>query len=725
VLPRKVFARTRRTVGRRGLAVALLLAVALVAVAGGEEPMSAAYHLRADNQEWVENVLWRGTGNVQVAYQDVKIQCDELELQLGSGDVEARGHVILDQGPSRISAERLRYNLRTKVGTFDEASGSVAPGYYFSGTEITKLDETHYQLVDATFTSCEQEQRPPWQFRANRVVVEEEGYGRFWATSLWVKGAPVFYLPYLVWPIKQERSFGLLVPTMGYSQRRGLYLGDALFIPLGRSYDTTVGLDLYSEGYLGVGSEWRWAPRVASAGEILLYTIRDPEDGRWQWRVRGKHQQDDLLGFRLLAEVDDLSDINFFQEFERSYEQNTQRSLYSYAYLTRPWGPAAVNLRADYRRTFLTNASGESYDEIDLSQLPEVEVRVRPTRLGHTSLYWSMISSLNLFDVDRGSGLAATYARGDLYPQLSYTLPGPPWLTVTPRVGGRATYYTQHYGTVGSSTVFVDESLTRSAVGAGVDLVGPSVSRVFAHGLGSWERFKHLIEPRVQYTYLSDPNVEASEIPRFDEVDSLVVRNRVAMVLANRLYGRSRAGGSATELGSLELAQEYSFAEPLTTASGGLSSQSGPLSATLRVAPVSGTTFDAKASYDTLSDGLRSLSLSGTATVGGVFSALTWYSGYSPQTGERTSSQVRAAFQVRFPDFPLSLDAHVAYDLENGALQQDRVKLYYEGSCWGLEVEYRDLRIGAYPSRDYRVVIDFKGLGRLLEIQGGFGAPGG
>ncbi len=702
---------------RRGVA---LLALLLVAAVGGAADPAAAYRLRADHQEWVEGVSWQGVGNVRVQYQDITISCDQVSLQLGSGDLEASGHVVLDQGPNRLSAERLTYNMKTKTGSLFEASGQVTPGYFFSGSEIAKLDETHYRLTDATFTSCEQPERPPWQFRARRVVVEEEGYGRFWGTSVWVKGAPVLYFPYAVWPVKRDRALGLLVPSMGYSERRGAYLGTSLFVPIGRSYDTTVALDLFSEGYVGVGNEWRWAPREKAVGDISLYTVRDPEDDAWQWRVRGRHSQQDLLGFQVLAEVDDLSDIDFFQEFEHSYEDNTLRSLYSYLYVTRPLGPASLNLRADHRRTFL---SGDE-SEIELNQLPEAELRVRSTRVGRTSLYWSLISSVNLFDVDRGNGLAATYARADLYPGLSYTLPGPAWLTVTPRLQARGTYYTQHYGPAsGGGTVFVDEGLLRSDLEGGVDIVGPSLSRVFNRPLGPYLRFKHLVEPRIQYAYLSDPGVDSSEVPPFDEVDSIRPRNRVRVGLVNTLFGRARDTASADELASLELDQEYSFDEPLITGSGGLSSQGGPLNAGLRVKPDRGATVDLKASYDTLYDGLRSVSLAGTYTVGGLLTGLTWYEGYSPSTGDRTSSQARLALQLRSPGFPLRVDLHVGYDLERGELQQDRVKLYYEGSCWGVEVEYRDLRLGSYPSRDYRVVFDFKGLGRLLEIQGGFGTP--
>jgi len=48
----------------------------------------------------------------------------------------------------------------------------------------------------------------------------------------------------------------------------------------------------------------------------------------------------------------------------------------------------------------------------------------------------------------------------------------------------------------------------------------------------------------------------------------------------------------------------------------------------------------------------------------------------------------------------------------------------WEGSCWSISAEYRDLRLGLYPTRDYRIVIDLKGVGRLPEIKGSLGGFG-
>ncbi|MCP4895551.1 MAG: LPS-assembly protein LptD [bacterium] len=668
--------------------------------------------LRAKEQE-MEGDVWRGSIDVEVLYQEIRLHCDEIEVNQITKDLTARGNVVLDQGPHRFTADELRYNLDSKTGMFFNATGDMGPHYHFTGAEVEKLDETHYRLFDATFTSCEVGDRPPWQFSFRKALLEEEGYGRFKGTTLRVKGVPIFYLPYMTWPIKSERTAGLLMPSFGYSNVGGSYLGNALYIPLGRSYDTTVMVDYYSNGFYGLGSEWRWAPKEEAFGEVNLYTILDKETGEWQWKVDGLHQQSDFLGFRMLAQVEALSDVDFFQRFERSFVENTRRDTFSYLYLTRSWGPAALNLRADTRTTFLTT------NDVRLTQVPEVELRVRPTRLGRSTFYWSLISSMNLFDVDRGNELVSTYGRADLFPELSVTLPGPPWLSITPRVGMRGTYYSQRLSE--DRQHYEDESLIRSYGTAGVDIVGPSISRIFNFSLGGFSKFKHLVEPRIEYGYVSD--IEDQDlVPKFDEVDSPLVANKARFTLANRLFGKKKDGSGARELGSLELYQDYSFSEPLNTASDGRESQRGPLGASLRVTPRSGMTFDLRASYDTMYKSLRSSSLSASVGGRGGFGTITWYESYSPQNGEKVSSQARTGFSVGGRGKPLRLDAHIGYDFQKKEFLQYRALVRYEGSCWGVTMEYRDLRFGTYPTRDYRVMVDFKGIGRLLEIKGGLGA---
>ncbi len=696
----------------RILVAAALLVLALAGTAGAaDEPPEGTVTLRADRQEWVDRTRWIGTGNVQILYQDVKITCDEITLNTETMDLVARGNVIMDQGPRRFTADELTYNLRTKTGSFTNATGQVDPFYYFTGEEVERLDETHFRLRKATFTSCEPEPRPPWRFGVSSALVEEEGYGRFKGLTVQVKGVPVFYLPYLLWPVKTERTTGLLVPTFGFSNQRGFYLGNSLYIVGGRSWDTTVYFDWYSKGYYGIGDQLRWTPSEGSKGFIVPYAIRDKDTGRWEWKVDGVHEQKDVLGFRLLSEVHLMSDVDFFREFEHTFDRNTLRSLYSYVFLTKTRGPATLNLRLDRRTTYFTTT------DVVLQQLPEVEFRVRSTRLGRTSLYWSLISSVNLFDVDRGGGLATTYGRVDVYPQLAYTLPGPPWLTVTPKVAVRGTYYTSRYND--NQTAFVDEGIDRSFLEAALDMVGPSISRIYPKEKGRFLKLKHLVEPRLEYRYVSDPG-DIRQIPRFDEVDQTLVTNRVRLLLSNRLYGKEREAASARELGSFDIFGDYSFGDPLTVGSGGRESKFGALGLALRLTPTRGVYIDGRAAWDTLFHSLQSTSLSANLSGRGRFANLTWYQGFIPETGTTTSSQVRAALGWRSPDSRWDLAVHVAYDVKENRFQQQRLVVRYGGSCWGVTTEYRDLDFAAgATNRDIRISIDLKGLGKLLEIKSG------
>jgi len=674
-----------------------------------------ALRMTADQQDCnQEDELCLWTGNVKIYYQDVTISSDEVLYNGTTMDLVARGNVVVDQGPSRFTADELHYNLRTKTGLFTNASGFVSPMYTFSGRSIEKLDETHYRVDKAVFTTCEDDTKyPPWSFHLKKALIEVEGYGKFTSSTIKIQGVPVFYLPYMVWPIKKERAPGLLMPGFGYSDRLGTYIGLPVYFPLGRSWDTTFIFEYFSNGFYGIGNELRWAPMKDAFGQLDLYSIYDKENAEWQWKINGHHDQADVFGFRLQAQVENLSDPDFFQDFDRTFEANTRRDVYSYLFLTQSWGPYSLNLSADHRRTFFS-----SYDST-LARLPEAELRVRSTRLGRSDIYWNLVSSANLFNIDKGNDLVGTYWRGDIYPTLNYTIPGPPWLTVTPRVGGRYTYYTARYNE--NRTSYVYEPIDRAFVAAGVDIGGPSVSRIFTKPHWGFSKFKHLIQPRIEYAYLQGIGEDNSQIPIADEVDSTPLDNRVRLSLVNQLFGRSEKSLSAVELGSFELFQEYSFSRSLSSNGEGGTSNWGPMVGALRVTPVPGTGLDVRASYDWFNRNLVSTSVSGTGRSGFGSLSLTWYAGFNPTTGDRVSSQLRTLINFQKPGFPFTAALHIAYDAEQKEIQQQRYQVGWQGSCWSVTAEYRDLKIGLYPTQDFRIVIELKGVGSLPEIKGSLG----
>lgn len=689
------------------------------------------------------------TGGVVVHYQDVTLQADRAEVDLSTREVVATGDVVFDQGPRRLAGSTLAFDLDAKTGTLTEATAYVDPDYYFTGDEIAKVDENVYVVTNGVFTSCEQDV-PDWSFRLGRARVEVDAYARVRNASMRVKRLPVFYTPYIVWPTKEDRTAGLLVPNFGYTDRRGTYLGMAYYQPIGRSYDATFFLDGYGEGFVGVGNELRYHPTEGTSGRFEGYAIReteplavagpgaeDPvvggEDDEWRWRMELDHVSDDLpLGLRGVVDWTEYSDFQFFQDFERDFDRNSRRFEDSKAFLTGNWGSHLVNLLVSDRETF----AGPRI--ITDRQLPALEYQLRSTPVWTTPLwgaplYLSVESSLAYLDVGRSATYDKQYGRADLFPEVSIPLEPASWLSLSVRGGYRLTWWGDSLETdptvvQETGDAFTGEAVTRSLPTVGADLIGPSFARVIEAEVGPFARFMHLIEPRVSYSFVDEFD-RTREVPSFDSVDRLFSGNVARVSLTQRLKAKppEEEGGSAREILSFELAQRYSFddEQPLDRGAASLDpdaeileSQRSPLEATLRFAPSDTTNVRAEWRYSTLFDELTSSSIAAEHRFGPHDASVRYTTRFRPQDGETLSDQIRLGAGLAILPSRLSVRAAIDYDLEESQLQEQRYFVDWTSQCYSVRFEFRDFQVGQIQDTDYRVAFTLKNVGTFLDLTG-------
>ncbi len=672
------------------------------------------------------------SGGVAIEYKDITLKADQAEVDLETRQVEASGNVIFDQGPRRLSGDTLTLDLDTKNGTLTEASAFVDPDYYFTGRTIEKVGDNVYLVTDGVFTSCNQDV-PDWSFRMSSARVEADAYAHVKNARMRIKKVPIFYTPYIVWPTKQDRSAGLLVPNIGYSARRGTYLGLAYFQPLGRSYDTTLFLDGYSKGYLGFGDELRYHPTDGTKGSFQGYIIDDDETGDTRWKVKLDHESNDLpLGMRGVIDYTDYSDFQFFQDFERDYSLNSRRFDESRAFLTGNWGTSLVNLQLTSRDTF-TNTRVNTDRE-----LPSLQYRLRSTPivttpLWKTPLYLTVDSSAGYLSVDRSNTFQSDYGRFDLFPQISFPVEPAPWLSFNLTAGHRLTWYQDSLeadSTVVQETgsAFSGDGLTRNVSNAGVELIGPSFSRIFEKPVGAFSKFKHIIEPRVVYAYADDFQ-DSTLVPRFDSVDSLFSGNVARVSLINRIKGKpaDEDGGAAREIVNFEVRRSYSLdsndflergSETLEAGAPIITSTAGPLEAILRFSPSDTTLLRADWTYSVLFKQLTSSSISASTRLGRNDFGLRYTTRYRPQDGETLSNQIRLAAGVVPLPGRLTLRASVDYDIEASEIQDQRYFLDYTSQCYGIRLEYRDFQVGTVKDTDYRIAFTLKNVGTFLDLTG-------
>lgn len=642
---------------------------------------------------------------VVIEYQDLRLEARKVRADSVKKTVLAEGDVIFVQGQSRLTGARLDLDLNDKIGVLTDGTIDLEGGVHLRGATLSKVGPKTFTLTHGTLTACEGE-KPAWIFSVASGRVTLEGYARLKNVVFRLGGVPLLYTPYLLWPALRDRASGFLIPGLGYSSLRGGYLGVSYYQVLGRSADATVSADLFTKKFFGIGTELRAQTSAGTRAEGIFYTVRDPE-GSWEWKTKGTIVSDDLgPGLRGVVNFLQFSDQAFFQTYDRDFNLTSTRSVKSEAFVTRNAGPLALNLRLDREEAQFGSST------VVTERRPVLEARLRPTPLFGQLLFVEAEGQVGQLRASRGAFQpSGSYDRFDLFPKASIPLSPFPWLSLQANAGARLTSYGATLSPTGQS---LDEArFDRHYVQAGLELTGPSFARIFESGFGPYARLKHVIEPRVDYRYLEGPDLERA--PLFDEVDSVTPLHTLRYALVQRLLGKGKEGG-AREIASLELSSTY-YIKALPGSGSFAPSRNAPLDAVLRLNASSKLNMDGRVTYDASARQVTSASLTASLNAEGRSLSLSVFDS-RPVGAPEASAQLR--FGGGMPILPkrIRFDATGNYDLAKGKMLESRYLLTFEGSCFKILTEYRDLRLGDVPSRDYRIALTLKNVGSFLDFTG-------
>jgi len=121
-----------------------------------------------------------------------------------------------------------------------------------------QIDPKIYEFERATYSTC-----PPmatvWQVRAREIVLNKNtGRGVAKHARLYLKNVPVFYTPYLNFPIDDRRQTGFLWPSIGTSGQSGGYITTPFYWNLAPNYDDTITPTMMSKRGLQITNLYRY-----------------------------------------------------------------------------------------------------------------------------------------------------------------------------------------------------------------------------------------------------------------------------------------------------------------------------------------------------------------------------------------------------------------------------------------------------------------------------------
>jgi LPS-assembly protein len=530
--------------------------------------------ITADGQNTYHGEIATADDNVILHYREDTIFADHIIYDRSTKVAIANGNVRIFSNSRIYRGDSITYNLETKAIESSAFFGEEYPKM-LQGKHVTTPGINHYRLTNAAFTTSNREtpsfhlQAATMEYRPGDEVVMKN-------VVLYVGEVPVFYFPIFVQSLVDPRPVYQF--SVGTGGQFGAFIKNQYNWVASPQLRGTTELDIREKrGYAG-GVDVQYFPTTTS--DILLKTYfaqdnlysrpnpavpNDPGHGDLsnpdvydgvpsENRYRIEYQQH----LQFTPDLYSIADINVWSDpwITRDYFQGEYQSE------NQPPNFAALDqYNPNFNVSLLVSPQVNPFFET-VERLPELLFESKQQKIFGSQIEYVSQSSVVNFErkfADTDNFLApgdyifqsnpravtaysyyhpnATYAyntaenndysaiRYDTYHEFSYPHQYFNFLSLTPRIGGRFTYYTDDNqdtnDTVngnGLTNDKIENSQARFAVNAG--LAGDfKISRTWEDvkdsNLGI-DGVRHVIEPFFDSVYAPSPTVSPNQIRGFD-----------------------------------------------------------------------------------------------------------------------------------------------------------------------------------------------------------------
>ncbi len=508
-----------------------------------ETPQQQPVEITSSGETRYENGIAIANGDVAVHLGDTDIYADSARYDSQKQEVFAEGHVRIYREDKMYIAERGTYNLQTKEIHAETLRTSSAP-YLVSGETLQGFSDNHFVIQNGNFTTDDSSD-PDFHLRAHKIRIYENDRVIFQNVTFYIGKVPVFWWPYLYQSLNDAFSFSV---SPAYLSSWGPSLLTQVAFPITDQIKGRVRLDYRTRRGEAIGfeSEIKYGKDDGSFARLTTYFIDDqnPElnrtnlprgaigSSRYRVSIQDKTQfTSDIYG---IADITKLSDAFVMQDFYQSeFRLNPV-----------PDNVIAIT-KTDpiYTLTGIARFQANAFFE-QTERLPEVVLDVKRTPIFGSPIFYE--GETGVADLIRnfpsGSHLEDYESwRLDTFHQFLYPNTYFGWLSIVPRAGFRATYYTQTRD-VGktvftpSSDPFTPEFLVPDDPNIRLITAGDKTRTVFNAGVEAsfkisrtWEDaqsrtfgldgLRHVIQPYTNFSWVSDGGLDPTAILQFDRYE--------------------------------------------------------------------------------------------------------------------------------------------------------------------------------------------------------------
>ncbi len=485
-----------------------------------------------------------------IAIDDHRIYIDSDDALLGAdGNAVVNGRVRVRQDERSIAGDSVTYdynqdllNVKGSVDFMDPRLRVQSVTGRYDPTAGADFSQANFQLMDRNgrgvakelavspdgkvalnqvlYTSCPVG-KDDWMLQATEIDLDTKlQVGVAHHVTMRFMDVPIFYTPYISFPLGDERKSGVLFPNLGHSGNNGFELAVPYYFNLAPNYDLTLTPGILTARGVQLTEDFRYLT-ATSHGQIDATFLPDDKKDNNDSRsyVRYTDVTDLMPGLRVDADIANVSDSNYFQDFAVGTDQT------SVTYLER---------RADvlyYDDAWRIRAQLQNFQTIDTLVSDADRPYSRVPRVQASALYPIAASNFEfVFDseaVNFMREVGPTGLRLNLSPEIRWSNRGPGYF-FEPAVGYDFTQYDLQDVAFGSPT-----TPTRALPYARLD-----TGLVFERDAGAQGQRTQTLEPRIVYSYV--PYRNQNDLPIFDS--ALPDFNLTELFRTNRYVGSDRIG---------------------------------------------------------------------------------------------------------------------------------------------------------------------------------------
>ena len=493
------------------------------------------------------------------------VNSDRLTYWPLDDELEAEGHVRLQQGEDVISGPKMRLRVEDQVGYFEQPSyllkhqpltggkadndradsdryleGLRNSSWWSSGFETpramsikpgqTSLNEkiklstttesrgdaerinfegeNQFRLLNNTYTTCPVDNND-WYLRTSEMKLDyDREVGDAENATVYFKGVPILYSPWFSFALNNERKSGFLRPSIGTNSDNGFEYEQPYYWNIAPNMDDTISPRLMSKRGIQIGNEFRYLNRAfggAYAGKLNTEFLPGDKlrDGDNRYGVSLLHNQTTTTGFTGLINYNKVSDDDYYTDLSSDITATSKTQLLQQGMLTYGSGWWSTSINFQQYQTLQPDEDNPVLEQYRM--LPQITFNARKPDFYRTDL--TFLGQYTNFTIREREQFGTVYPDGKrtvLYPQIALPYVTPGWY-VTPKFGVNYRNYSLT-GQASGNPDSVSVSLPIFSVDSGM---------TFERSTNWFGRdYTQTLEPRLYY--LNIPYRDQSDIPVFD-----------------------------------------------------------------------------------------------------------------------------------------------------------------------------------------------------------------